>query len=194
MIEQTISRLIMPKLFVISIFWLISVNCLAQDTVAIPKGIVYKKASTIINDKAKNLIIKELTVAGAYELFDSTLIIGPSLWDRYSKIKKIAAIKGGNITLKVTSFDSKSHKSLTELVAAKLIQRKSDYAIVVDQVIKEINKNPLNFRKLNEIDLHYYWSMTFFDIEEPIFIVEVNRRKFLIDIDNNKIKWLDEVL
>ena len=70
----------------------ISFTAFAQDTVAIPKGVKYKKTSDVINNKAKDLILKELTSNGTYNLFDSIVIIGPALWDRYSKIKNIAVI------------------------------------------------------------------------------------------------------
>jgi hypothetical protein len=170
---------------------MVTVTAFAQD---IPKGVVYKKTTDANNQKAKDLILQELGTKGTYSLFDSIVIIGPALWDRYSKIKNLAAIKEGNISLKVASYDATTKKTINELVAAKLIQRKVDYTTLVKQLVKDINNKPLKFRKLSTLDLTYYWSVIFFDIEEPIFIVEANGKKFLIDIDNNKIRWIDEVL
>lgn len=162
----------------------------------IPKGVVYQKKPDNINKKAQELIAAELsTKNNSYNLFDSILIIGPILWEKYSKIPIIAKIKEGNISLKVSSYDSAQNKRITELISAKLIQRNEDYATVITQIIKDINEKSLKFRKLNEFDLTYYWSVIFFDIEEPIFIIEANGRKFLFDLDANyKIKWIDEVL
>jgi hypothetical protein len=179
------------KKILLAALLMVSVTAFAQD---IPKGVVYKKTSDANNQKAKDLIIQELSTKGTYNLFDSMVIIGPALWDRYAKIKDIKAIKEGNISLKVASYDAKTKKSITELVAAKLIQRKNDYMTIVKQLVKDINGKSLKFRKLSTTDLTYYWSVIFFDIEEPIFIVQANGKKFLIDFDNNKIKWIDEVL
>ncbi len=179
------------KKILLAALMMISATAFAQE---IPKGVVYKKASDTINQKAKNLILQELSKKGTYNLFDSLVIIGPALWDRYSKIKSIAAIKEGNVSLKVSSYDAANKKSITELVAAKLIQRRADYVTLIKQIQKDFNNKELKFRKPNFLDLSYYWSVIFFDIEEPIFIIEANNRKFLIDIDNNKIRWIDEVL
>jgi hypothetical protein len=167
-----------------------SIVAFAQE---IPKGVVYKKTSDTNNQKAKDLIIQELSSNGTYKLFDSIVIIGPALWDRYAKIKNIKAIKEGNISLKVASYDAATKKTINELVAAKLIQRKADYITIIKQLVKDINGKSLKFRKLSTLDLTYYWSVIFFDIEEPIFVIEANGKKFIVDIDNNKIKWIDEV-
>jgi hypothetical protein len=176
--------------------FVVSKKAFAQDTMNIPKGIVYKKAIGEINNKAQELISNELSVKTvSYSLFDSIVVIGPVLWEKYSNIQPITAIKEGNISLKVSSYNSKQKKSITELVSAKLIQRKNDYRTVLAQIVKDINGKPLKFRNLNELDLIYYWSVIFFDIEEPIFIIEANGRKFLFDLDTNyKVKWIDEML
>lgn len=168
----------------------------SQNTMIIPKGVIYKKAPDPVNKKAKELILVELSAKNlSYSLFDSILIVGPILWEKYSSIPPIAAIKEGNISLKINSYDSIQKKHITEFVSAKLIQRNEDYKIVIQQVIKDLNDKPLKFRKLNELDLFYYWSVIFFDVEEPIYIAEANGRKFLFDLDTNfKIKWIDEVL
>ncbi|MFT3980442.1 MAG: hypothetical protein QM687_11780 [Ferruginibacter sp.] len=172
----------------------LSVNSYSQDTSNIPQGIVYKNAPNAVNTNAKQLISKELSANGDFSLFDSVVIIGPALWDRYSRIDNIAGIKQGNISLKVTSYDPASKKTITELVAAKLIQTKNDYVKVIKQLQNDFGKSEVKFRKLTPLDLQYYWAVIFFDIEEPVFIVEGSNRKILIDIDNNKIKWIDEVL
>lgn len=168
----------------------------AQDTVKIPQGVIYKTTTKSINNTAKKLIAAELSTDSTnYNLFDSILIVGPILWERYSSIPNIASIKGGNIALKMSFYDSEKQQKNTELVSAKLIQREQDYRKIIQQIINDTEGEPLIFRQLNELDLVYYWSVIFFDIEEPVFIVETNGRKFLFDINSNfKINWIDEVL
>jgi hypothetical protein len=163
-----------------------SVAAFAQD---IPKGVVYKKADDKINNNAKNLLQRELKISTTtYSLFDKVLYIGPNLWQRYKNIEAIKNIDGGNIQFKVRTDNT------TTTLPGKLIQKKSDYKIIWKTLLSEVNNKKMTFRKLNSTELKYYWTVIFYDIEEPVFIIEVGQYKYLIQLikSNFKILWLDE--
>ena len=67
--------------------------------------------------------------------------------------------------------------------------------VVWDYIIKELSKAPISYRKLSSKELSYYWSVFFYDIEEPIYIVDNSKIKILVDQSSNfKLLWLDETL
>lgn len=167
-----------------------SITAFAQDPIVIPKGVKYKKIDEKINDYAKKKLIKELNKSTvAYSLFDKALYIGPNLWQRYKNIEVIKNIEGGNIQFKVRTDNT------TTTLPGKLIQKISDYKIIWGTLISEVNNKKISFRKLNPTELKYYWTVIFYDIEEPVFIFETGKYKYLIQLikSNFKILWLDEV-
>jgi hypothetical protein len=94
----------------------------AQDTLKIPNGIVYKKASNEVNEAAKKAIRKELNkTTTSYDLFDNLLYVGPMLWRRYSSIPSLAKIQGGDIQFRVPA------KGAVSVLPGKLIQNNIDF-------------------------------------------------------------------
>jgi len=178
------------------LFYFISINIFGQDTAIIPKGVVYKKASTEINNTAKKLLIKEINKSTAtYSLFDKVLYIGPNLWQRYKNIEVIKNIQGGDIKINIPQYTN-GRQTSSKQVDAKLIQNKNAYIIVWNQVMKDLADTKLKFRKLNTNEIKYYWSVIFFDIEEPVFIIENEYNyKYLIQLtkEKQKILWIDEI-
>jgi hypothetical protein len=81
-------------------------------------------------------------------------------------------------------------------VAAKLIQRKSDFVMIWNQLINDISTETVNIRKLSTKEIRYYWSVIFYDIEEPVFALENRNHKILIQLTSDKFKifWIDELL
>jgi hypothetical protein len=163
----------------------------AQDTIKIPKGVVYKKASTEKNEAAKKIIKKEFNKATtSYELFDKLVYIGPMLWKRYRSNPGLAKIVGGDIQFKVPN------KGVISVLPGKLIQNIVDFKVVWNQILADGSSNKVSIRKLNSEELKYYWSVIFYDIEEPLFIVNTGKHNFLIQFLNTKLQllWVDEVL
>lgn len=183
------------KIFKLIIFTFLFVGVsnksFSQDTMNIPNGIVYKKTTEEINKKAEDIIRNELNSSTTtYELFDKIMYIGPILWKRYQNISAINKIQGGNVQFKVPT------NNTTIIMSGKLIQTSNDYKTVWNQVLKDVNGAKLIFRKLNTVELKYYWAIIFYDIEEPVFIVETGKYKFLIQLlkNNFNLLWLDEII
>jgi hypothetical protein len=154
-----------------------------EEKISIPKGIVYKYCDKNLVDKAKRLITDNINDSTQYSLSDKLLIVGPVLWSRFKKIDKLANIKGGNTTF---LHDDK--------LTGKLTQDISDTKQVWTELRKEINGQSYIIRKLNEVELEYYWSVISFDIDEPLLIVETKEHKYILNIlkDSMKLMWLDE--
>ncbi len=147
-----------------------------NDSLIIPKGVNYSTAEAKVNQEAIKAIQNELN-APSYLLFDDMLYMGPNLWERYGKLKEISKIDKGNIIFKVPQTDG----SLTDM-SGKLIQNIDDFKIVWNQIIKDFASSPSKLRKLNTDELNYYWSIIFFDITEPIYIIENDDLKLVLDL------------
>ena len=159
----------------------------AQDSLVIPKGVVYKKASEELNKEIKDLFSKELSSATVtYSLFDGVMFCGPRLWQRYKKNEKIAAISQGNVTFRVPLTDANGKVVKTESLEGKVIQNKDDFKTFWNEVLKDFSAGPVNIRKLTAAELDYYWAIISFDIQEPIFVAENTSYKIILDSGGKK--------
>jgi hypothetical protein len=155
------------------------------DSVAIPRGVVYKYTDAATIEKAKQLIEREISGNPTYELDKGVAFIGPVIWSRYKKVTTLAEIKGGDVTINYNK----------EKLSAKMTQNHDDFKKIWDQVRAEVKDKPLKIRKATFKELQYYWSVISFDIEEPLFIAEIPDHRFIINLSPKdlSIVWLDEV-
>jgi hypothetical protein len=184
----------MPKLFS-SIICFFTVIFMHAQTVDVPKGVIYKYASDKINNQSKEIIKKELSNKTTYAFFDKLVYCGPNLWQRYKNVPSVSKIENGNLELKVPQYDSTGKVTEERTMIGKLIQDKEDFKILWNQIIKDFEKTTYQIRKLNSKELSYYWAIIFYDIEEPIYVVDNGKYKLLIDVTNDmKLLWIDLVL
>ncbi|TPD66862.1 hypothetical protein [Flavobacterium microcysteis] len=172
----------MKKIYLL--FSLITINSISAqniETINIPKGVVYNYVDNNLNDKAKQLIIKNLE-KNKYSILEEHLIVGPELWKRFQKIEKLQKIKG-NITFVVDDLK----------LSGKYSPTLNDTKLIWDEFKKEITGN-YKIRKANEHELKYYWSVISFDIDEPLLIVETENHNYILNFlkSNLKLLWLDE--
>lgn len=154
------------------------------ETIKIPKGVVYNYCDNKIIEKAKKLIVNNLSESNDYELLQSHLIIGPELWKRFKDSKKIQSIEKGNVTFHIDNL----------ALEGKMSQSVDDSKIIWDELRNEVTQDYI-IRKANEAELNYYWATISFDIDEPLLIVETKEHQYILNItkDDLKLMWLDEV-
>jgi hypothetical protein len=172
------------KLALIIFLLFIAFSGRAQQIV-VPKGIVYKYVDSLSNEKAKALIIKELSDSVNYLLDMGIVFIGPVLWSRYKSIPSLNAIKGGDITIRGYKSDGPS---------AKATQNKEGFKLVWDHFREEIKNSSYKLRKATPSELNYYWSVIAFDIEEPLIILETDAHNYILNLSPKdfKLVWFDE--
>jgi hypothetical protein len=57
-----------------------------------------------------------------------------------------------------------------------------------DQVISDLKEDNYQIKILNQAELKYFWNIIFYNIEEPLFIIESPKIKFICDfLGNDKI-------
>ncbi len=176
----------MKKLFLI--FLLVSgIKLIAQkiEEINIPEGIVYQYCKPKLFEKAKKLIINELSEDPDYSICSDIMIIGPTLWSRFEKVDALDNIEGGTLLLLV---DDKQ-------LPGKFTQEIEDSKKVWNELRKELKGEKYILRKANTTELIYYWSIISFDIKEPLIIIETEKRNYILDFlsESMKLNWLEEV-
>lgn len=152
------------------------------EKIIIPNGVVYNYASHKINEKVKKLIAESISQKDYYSILDKSLIIGPTLWNRFQNIESLKGISG-NVVFHIDDMK----------VDGKMSQDLDDSKKIWNEVKKEISGD-YKIRKANEDELKYYWSTISFDIEEPLFILQTEHHNYILNFlkTNMKLLWIDE--
>ncbi|TAJ04855.1 hypothetical protein DMA11_23770 [Marinilabiliaceae bacterium JC017] len=167
----------MNRLIFILAIHFISINAFAQID-SIPENVVYKKNLDVVNNKAKEVILQEIKNP-SYSLFKDNLYCGPNFWHKYNYLP----IKKGDITFMIPQPNGSDIEAY-----GKLIQTPENFKTVWDAIVKDFKNTKYKIRKLNPKELSYYWSIIFFDIEEPIYIVENQNQRIVFDFDPNNLE------
>ena len=155
------------------------------DSVALPRGVVYHYCSPATLEKARKVLLKELTGTAPVDFNAGTLIVGPALWARYKDVPLLQGIPGSDLTIR---FDNQQ-------LAGKVTQSKEDFDKVWSQLRAEVKGEKITLRKATTPELQYYWAVISFDIDEPLFIAETSAHRYLLNLTPKDLKlvWLDEV-
>ncbi len=90
----------------------------------------------------------------------------------------------GNITFKVPQ----SNGSTIDMTG-KLIQTYEDFKILWTQIVSDLKEENFVIRKIKETELKYFWSIIFYDIDEPLFVIDNQKIRLIIDL-NDRLKVL----
>ncbi len=112
-----------------------------------------------------------------------------NFWAKYKNDSLIGKITKGNIDFHVPMPNGN-----TTIKKGKLIQDYNDFRIVWNQICKDFSSPETKIRKPNSSELAQYWSIIFFDIEEPVFIIENEGVNLIIDLDKNYKLMFIEIL
>jgi len=166
---------------------LVALNNSVAQVVDVPAWVKYQVAIKEKKQKIRRLIERELSLP-TYVLFEKMLLCGPNILDRYKKYPETSKIEKGDIIFEVPQADGSIAKK-----HGKAIQSHSDFQVWWKQVINDFKGNTYTIRKLNYEELQFYWNIIFFDIEEPIFIIENKSCKIIMDLDKDlRIRFIEE--
>ncbi len=151
----------------------------------IPKEIVYHKASKKTNEEVKQILSTAIKNHGENLTYNQTFICGPNLWE-YLIVNKInTKVSGINVNFNVPI------KNGYKTMKGRAIQKRTDFNIIWNFLFEKKGLYTFTIRKPNTSELIYYWKIIPYDIEEPIFIVEINNIKILTDFSNKNLLHLD---
>lgn len=146
----------------------------------IPKGVRYKKADAKVNAIAEKklhaVFDKKPTLADYAPVSSTPLVIGPSLW---AAIKK-AVVKEFANSKPVTFFvPGSAGVQKLEGRSPKTAKQLETTWMCIAGLAEKSGKATVRKAKANE--LSYYWALIPYDIEEPLYMVDCGRTKFVID-------------
>ena len=162
----------------------------------IPPGVTYKKADDAINDQVradlqKRFAAGEKEVAG---LIKGACVCAPGYW---GMIKDRPGLKFQHAI--PTSVHVPNTTTGKEVVfTGATFKEEADLALVAKELAADAGTAPV-IRKLNTEEIKMFWAVISFDIEEPVFILENNGRKYLVDLLKDEksgaytIFWVDEM-
>jgi hypothetical protein len=172
---------------IIYFFFYFICGSIFSQSLVIPDGINYKFATDEVVEKAQQIIAHELSTP-TYNIFNDQLYCGPTIWSRYKLLERPAQIKKGNITFKVPINGIQTNQ------LGKLIQSQGDFKIIWNQIIQDFSESKLTIRRIRPEELKSFWSIIFYDIEEPLLIVESNSHKIAMDFNANmQLIFLEEL-
>jgi len=176
----------MKKIIFLIISFTFITNTIKGQELKTPKGIIYHKTSTEINEKVKQVLVHAINNSGKNLEYDKTFICGPNLWEHLIQNKVNHKISGININFNIPD------KGGYKIMHGRAIQKIIDFYTIWNFIIKTPKNNNYIIRKPNKNELTYYWSVIPYEIEEPIYIIEVNKLKIIIDFNSDsKLLYID---
>jgi len=147
--------------------------------------IVYKPASEALNDSASALL-KELVTSKNYTtnpLIRRNILCGPYLWKKIKNMETFQNAKGAQV------------KGFSDgiMLESKVLWDEKVRSLL-EYCFSELDESSLIIRKLNESEIRVYWAYISFDIEEPIFMIEAGKKKYVVDFatDTLGLFWFDD--
>ncbi|MGV0938090.1 hypothetical protein [Empedobacter falsenii] len=162
----------------------ISIYSQRTEKITIPNGIKYKYADQEIIEKTKDMILSNLKDSLNYSMIDKKVFVGPHLWYKIQDKKGFKNIQDGNVYLIINN----------KPYLGKLLQRERDSKKMLNLLKSESKNNTITIRKLNEIELKYFWATISTEITEPILLVEIANKKYIMHFSekDNKLIWIDQ--
>ncbi len=157
-----------------------------EGTQDIPKGIRYKNAPAAVNADAKSRLERFFNAtpekADYRRLSGSSVVIGPTLWaamksalgSGFKDAPPVHFIVPQKGSAKPLAFEGKIARTADRLdtlwIAVSILAHKSKSQVV---------------RKAKADELSYYWSLISYSLEEPLYVVDCGKCRFIVDFNSN---------
>jgi hypothetical protein len=153
--------------------------------VKIPRYVTYKKVDNAVTISA--IISFELFLNRAEPIFDDKIFIGPHLFAILSKneeFRKLGVLKIIPVQI----------MGKFECYISKIISDNSEKEKIGNYIRNQFSdEKDVNIRKPTINEISWYWTIINYDIEEPILIVELTDKKFLLNFHNNALFFIDDI-
>jgi hypothetical protein len=155
----------------------------------------YRRAPDEINQKARLKLERALSIkaseTNADELFAEAVVCGPLLWETLKEHAGKELEESLRLSF-IMSMPRRATKEGRSFLKSELKQ--SFWNLFIDKVKVS---SPIAVRRASKPEVEYYWSTISFNIEEPLFVVDIGERKvlfnFLVKNGEPRIFWMDIV-
>lgn len=166
-----------------------------QAFIPTPRDTWYKRAPDEINQKAKLKLERALSAkaneADVEPLFAEVVVCGPMLWDalRGEAGKELQESLGVDFVMSIPTKVTKEGRRFL---------KPEEKRIFWNTFLEKIRGGSgVTVRRATKPEIDYYWSTISFDIEEPLYAVDMGARsvlfQFLTKNGEPKIFWVDIV-
>lgn len=166
-----------------------------QPFIPPPDATWYKRATEEINQRAKSKLERALSAKASdtntETLFAEGVVCGPLLWEvlRDQAGKELQDALQTNFIMTMPKQMTKEGRTFL-----KPEQKRSFWNIFMERIK---DNNSVVVRRATKPEIDYYWSTISFNIEEPLYVVDIGNRKvlfnFLIENGEPNIFWMDIV-
>jgi hypothetical protein len=166
--------------------------------VQVPDGIVYIPAPKSVNDSARAKIAlffhPPYDQGKLEDLSGDQMICGPFLWSRLKDHALVSLIEGTEIDFEIESAVYEFTGG-TFSMEGKLIKGRTSIDVFMRILFEALPiRGSGKVRKLNPSEISLYWSLVPFIIREPVFVVEWDKSRLLVDLTKGmKIGFLEEL-
>jgi hypothetical protein len=178
-------------------FIMISNLLYAQDTTSVLSKMQRIPASDEQNKAAQDKIKTALQSGDGSALFETFCILGPQLWKKYQSLDALKNIPEGNVDFKVPLFDQNGNRTGMGVSKGKLMQSAEDFSKAWKQITADLkgdNLQTVQAKDFTNKDRFQYWLLFANKLEEPVFIITCNNRRFLFKtITGSKLFFVEDM-
>lgn len=155
----------------------------------------YKRATEEINQRAKSKLERALSAKATdttiETLFAEGVVCGPLLWEalRDQAGKELQEALQTNFIMTMPRRITKEGRTFL-----KPEQKRLFWNIFMENIK---SNNSIGVRRATKPEIDYYWSTISFNIEEPLYVVDIGNRRvlfnFLVENGEPKVFWMDIV-
>lgn len=159
----------MKNIYILYIAMFYCVSLFSQNDSLVKK--VEDRVNFEVEESIKNSLSKKVPFS-----INNTIIICPSFWTK---------IIESNLKEKVTGIEVNFHLPKGndfERTKGRAIQNENEYKLIWDSFFSK--ENYTKIRAPNRSEIKSYWSLIPHEISEPIFVLEYENDKFILDFDS----------
>ena len=188
----------MKKLLLLLLAFIMISNLLqAQDTTSVLSKMQIVPADEAQNKTAQDKVKAALQSGDGSALLEAFCILGPNLWEKYQQIETLKDIQQGNVDFKIPLFDKNGNRAGMGVSKGKLVQSTGDFNKAWQQITADLkgdNMQVVAAKDFTNKDLFQYWLLFANKLEEPVFIITCNNRRFLFKtITGSKLFFVEDM-
>jgi hypothetical protein len=165
--------------------------CARAAAQQVPSGIKYKAVSEPVNAAAKAGLEKALSGAPDFpgDLMNGIFTCGPMLWKDLKPSADKVLLESKEIVIIVATPAS------TRTEGRGMVKPEQRVSFWNALLKKYPGLKSATVRRANEKELRYYWATIFFDIQEPLFVIDTGSETFIAHFGEftPSLFWIDRV-
>jgi len=162
---------------------LVSVALISQQQV-IPKGVHYKKAPDAVNKlaaaKLQKFFASDPKTLDMSHLGAQALVVGPGMWEYFGPHVPDDLKNATHAEFHIPNANG------VQVLEGRVLKTEDLQSWVWLALLVSAHKQKPVIRKANADELRYYWAIIPYDIEEPLYVADFGKNKFLFDFDDSK--------